>query len=196
MLTQDRVPKLDTGHAVSGKMRASDFLTESKEKLELVKLPYAKTALSPVMSQSTINNHYGKLAKGYVDRFNKGEGDSTFNAAGAYLHNLFFPQLRAPRTTNKPTGAVKTLIERKFKTFENFKEEFAEKAMKLQGSHWIYLSKNGTIKTIPNHQKRQDIALLIDWWEHAWAIDYGADKAKYLKNIWKIINWDIVNQRL
>jgi superoxide dismutase, Fe-Mn family len=177
-------------------MRAADFLLESKEKLELVKLPYAKTALSPVMSQSTINNHYGKLAKGYVDRFNKGEGDSTFNAAGAYLHNLFFPQLRAPQSTNKPTGAIKTLIERKFKTFENFKEEFAEKAMKLQGSHWIYLSKNGTIKTIPNHQKRQDIALLIDWWEHAWAIDYGADKAKYLKNIWKIVNWDIVNQRL
>lgn len=177
-------------------MRATEFLTESKEKLELVKLPYAKTALSPVMSQSTINNHYGKLAKGYVDRFNKGEGDSTFNAAGAYLHNLFFPQLRAPRTTNKPTGAIKTLIERKFKTFENFKEEVAKKAMKLQGSHWIYLSKNGTIKTIPNHQKRTDIALLIDWWEHAWTIDYGADKAKYLKNIWKIVNWDIVNQRL
>jgi superoxide dismutase, Fe-Mn family len=177
-------------------VRATEFLIESKEKLELVKLPYAKTALSPVMSQSTLNNHYGKLAKGYVDRFNKGEGDSTFNAAGAYLHNLFFPQLRAPRTTNKPTGAIKTLIERKFKTFEDFKEEFAEKAMKLQGSHWIYLSKNGTIKTIPNHQKRQDIALLIDWWEHAWAIDYGADKSKYLKNIWKIVNWDIVNQRL
>ena len=177
-------------------MRATEFLTESKEQLELVKLPYAKTALSPVMSQSTINNHYGKLAKGYVDRYNKGEGDKTFNAAGAYLHNLFFPQLRAPRSTNKPLGAIKTLIERKFKTFDNFKEEFAEKAMKLQGSHWIYLSKNGTIKTIPNHQKRTDIALLIDWWEHAWAIDYGADKAKYLKNIWKIINWDIVNQRL
>ena len=177
-------------------MRAVEFLTESKEKLELVKLPYAKTALTPVMSQSTLNNHHGKLAKGYVDRFNKGEGDSTFNAAGAYLHNLFFPQLRAPKGTNKPTGAIKSLIERKFKTFENFKEEFAEKAMKLQGSHWIYLSKNGSIKTIANHQKRTDIALLIDWWEHAWAIDYGADKAKYLKNIWKIINWDVVNQRL
>jgi Fe-Mn family superoxide dismutase len=68
--------------------------------------------------------------------------------------------------------------------------------MKLQGSHWIYLSKNGTIKTIPNHQKRTDIALLIDWWEHAWALDYGTDKKKYLANIWRIINWDVVNQRM
>lgn len=177
-------------------MRAVEFLTESKEKLELVKLPYSRTALAPVLSKSNIDNHYGKLAKGYVDRFNKGEGDKTFNAAGAYLHNLFFPQLRAPRTSNPPVGAVKSLIDRKFKTFEKFKEEVEETAMKLQGSHWIYLSKTGTIKTIANHQKRTDIALLIDWWEHAWFIDYGADKKKYLKNIWRIINWDIVNQRL
>ncbi len=177
-------------------MRAREFLTESKEKLELVKLPYAKSALAPAMSSNTIDYHYGKLAKGYVDRYNKGEGDSSFNAAGAYLHNLFFPQLRAPRSSNKPIGAIKNLIDRKFKSFEDFKEEFTEKAMKLQGSHWIYLSKTGTIKTIPNHQKRTDIALLIDWWEHAWVLDYGADKSKYLKNIWKIINWDIVNQRL
>jgi Fe-Mn family superoxide dismutase len=40
------------------------------------------------------------------------------------------------------------------------------------------------------------IALLIDWWEHAWALDYQQDKAKYLSNIWRIINWDIVDARL
>jgi Fe-Mn family superoxide dismutase len=177
-------------------MRAVEFLTESKDKLELAKLPYNRNALTPVMSKTTIDNHYGKLAKGYVDRYNQGKGDRTFNAAGAYLHNLFFPQLRAPRSSNNPTGNIKNLIERKFKSFDKFKEELSEKAMKLQGSHWIYLSKTGTIKTIQNHQKRTDIALLIDWWEHAWFTDYGADKAKYLKNIWKIINWDIVNQRL
>lgn len=196
MIIQDRAPKHVTGHAVSGNMRASDFLTESKERLELADLPYSRNALSPVMSKTTLDNHYGKLAKGYVDRYNKGEGDKTFNAAGAYLHNLFFPQLRAPRSSNKPTGSIKALIDRKFGSYDKFQKELAEKAMKLQGSHWIYLSKSGTIKTIPNHQKRTDIALLIDWWEHAWAIDYGADKAKYLKNIWRIINWDIVNQRL
>jgi len=177
-------------------MRARDFLTESKDKLELAKLPYSRSALSPVMSKTTLDNHYGKLAKGYVDRYNKGEGDSTFNAAGAYLHNLFFPQLRAPRAGNKPTGAIKSLIERKFESYDKFKDAVKEKAMKLQGSQWIYLSKTGTIKTIVNHEKRNDIALLIDWWEHAWVSDYGADKARYLDNIWRIINWDIVNQRL
>ena len=177
-------------------MRAKEFLTESKEKLELVKLPYDRTALTPVLSKTNLDNHYGKLAKGYVDRYNAGEGDKSFNAAGAYLHNLFFPQFRSPRSNNHPTSTVKSLIDRKFKSFDKFKEEVAEKAMKLQGSNWIYLSTNGTIKTIQNHQKRTDILLLIDWWEHAWVTDYGSDKAKYLKNIWRIINWDEINKRL
>jgi Fe-Mn family superoxide dismutase len=177
-------------------MKVNEILTESKERLELVDLPYSRAALSPILSKANIDNHYGKLAKGYVDRYNKGEGDSTFNAAGAFLHNLFFPQLRAARTTNKPIGSIKTLIERKFGSFDKFKEEFTEKAMKLQGSNWIYLSKTGTIKTIQNHQKRTDIALLIDWWEHSFVLDYGSNKKKYLDNIWKIINWDVVNHRL
>jgi superoxide dismutase len=36
--------------------------------------------------------------------------------------------------------------------------------------------------------------VLVDWWEHAWALDYQADKKKYLENQWKIINWEHVNE--
>ena len=62
-------------------------LLESKEKsnLKQIKLPYPRSGLSPVMSSALLDLHYGKLYKGYVDRFNKGEGDKTFNEAGAYL---------------------------------------------------------------------------------------------------------------
>ena len=78
-------------------------LVEAKGKvLELNKLPYGRSALAPVMSQATIDYHYGKLARGYVDRYNKGEGDKTFNEAGAFLHNIFFPQLQPPKNTNHP----------------------------------------------------------------------------------------------
>lgn len=177
-------------------MRDLISLTEEKKKLELKKLPYSMTALSPVMSKATIENHYGKLARGYVDRYNKGEGDATFNEAGAYLHNIFFPQLRAPKNGNSPSGASLALINRHFGSFNDFKKDFEEEAMKLQGSNWIYLSRDGKIKTIKNHQKRTDIALLVDWWEHAWVTDYGADKKRYLKNIWRIINWEYVNRRI
>ena len=68
--------------------------------------------------------------------------------------------------------------------------------MKLQGSGWIYMSRSGDIKTIRNHQKRSDIAFLIDWWEHAWAKDFGSDKKRYLNNLWRCINWDKVNIRI
>ena len=68
--------------------------------------------------------------------------------------------------------------------------------MKIQGSGWIYLAKNGQIKTIKNHAIRSDIILLIDWWEHSWALDYQADKKKYLTNTWKIVDWEKINRRL
>lgn len=166
------------------------------KKLTTEKLPYGKSELNPVMSDATITYHFEKLAKGYAERYNKGEGDPTFNEAGNFLHNLFFPQLQPPKASNKPAGACLELIEKKFKSFEKFQEDIQTEAMKIQGSGWIYLSTSGAIKTIKNHEVRKDIALLIDWWEHAWALDYQADKQKYLKNIWRIINWEVVNSRL
>jgi len=172
-------------------------LLEAKSTVELerIKLPYAHTALSPVTSKNTIDNHYDKLYKGYVDRYNKGEGDRTFNEAGAFLHAIWFAQFRSPGT-RQPKGVILSLIERNHKNFVDFKAKFKEEAMKIQGSGWIYLSKSGQIKTIHNHAKRTDIALLVDWWEHAWALDYHSDKAKYLDNLWRIMDWDAINRRL
>ena len=118
-------------------MRELIDLTEDKQKLELKKLSYSNGSLSPVLSKANIDNHYGKLAKGYVDRYNKGEGDASFNEAGAYLHNIFFPQLRTPKNANVPTGASLALINQHFGTFTDFKKQFEEEAMKLQGSNWI-----------------------------------------------------------
>ena len=177
-------------------MKVNDLLTESKKQLVLEKLPYSKDGLDPVMSKDTIDYHYGKLAAGYVKRYNAGEGNKKFNEAGAFLHNIFFPQLKEPKGSNNPTGASKELIERKYKSFDKFKEAFTKAAMGIQGSGWVYMSKNGSIKTIVNHEIKDDIALLVDWWEHAWALDYEHDKAKYLNNIWRTINWDVVNTRL
>lgn len=176
-------------------MKAIDLL-ESKKELVLEKLPYAKDKLNPVMSQDTIDYHYGKLAAGYVKNYNAGKGDAKFNEAGAFLHNIFFPQLKEPSGGNKPAGASEELINRRYGSFDKFKEEFTKIAMSVQGSGWVYMSRSGDIKTIVNHQVKNDIALLIDWWEHAWALDYEHNKAKYLNNIWRVINWDIVNARL
>ena len=173
-------------------------LTEAKEPQTLTQtpLPYKRDALEPVKSEETLDYHYGELYGGYVKRYNKGEGDPEFNEAGAFLHDIYFTQFHAPKGSNLPTGKSLALIEEHFGTYEKFQEKLGEVAMKIQGSGWVYLSWRGEIKTIKNHEVRKDIALLIDWWEHAWALDYQSDKKSYLRNIWKIINWDTINQRI
>lgn len=171
-------------------------LQENKpHKLEIEQLPYSAGDLDPAISKDTIDYHYGKLAKAYAERYNKGEGDPNFNEAGVFLHNILFQQYMAPKNQNKPTGKTLELIEKKFGSFDKFKEAFEKEAMKIQGSGWVYLSTAGAIKTIKNHEIKKDILLLIDWWEHAWALDYQAEKKKYLENQWKIINWDHINEQ-
>jgi len=170
--------------------------TRADNKLAQEPLPYKVNALSPVMSKETIKYHFGRLAKAYVDRYNKGEGDSEFNRAGAVLHNIFFAQFKEP-SSSRPTGTSLEFINRHFKNgFEELKSTFEKTAMAIQGSGWVYLAKNGEVKTIKNHQIKSDIILLIDWWEHAWALDYQHDKQKYLDNIWRIIDWSVINNRL
>jgi Fe-Mn family superoxide dismutase len=170
--------------------------TTRPSKLETTPLPYAMDELDPVMDRETLEYHYEHLARGYAKRYNAGEGDADFNRAGSYLHNKLFPQFRKPKTGNKPKGAIAELIESKFKTYEDFQEVMIAEAMKIQGSGWVYLSTAGDIKTIKNHAVRTDIALIIDMWEHSFALKYKWDKKKYLSDIWRIIDWDVINERL
>jgi Fe-Mn family superoxide dismutase len=148
------------------------------------------------MSKDTIDYHYGELYGGYVKRFNKGEGDADFNEAGAFLHNIYFTQFQKPTRSNEPDGSAGEFITKHYKTFDKFTDAFEKEAMKIQGSGWVYLARDGSIKTIKNHQIKQDIVLLVDWWEHAWALDYQADKKGYLANQWKIMNWNVISARI
>lgn len=169
---------------------------DKQQKLVQAELPYSKKDLYPALSEDTLNYHYGRLYKGYVDRYNKGEGDADFNEAGAFLHDIYFTQFQELGGANRPSGASEALINRRFGDFDKFKAALEEEAMKIQGSGWVYLSRAGDIKTIKNHQIKRDIALLVDWWEHAWVLDYQHDKAKYLKNFWRIVNWEVINRRI
>lgn len=179
------------------KMRA---ILESAERpdMTLEKLPYKKDELDPVLSSQSLDIHYGKLAKTYVERWNANEGDPDFNYGGARLHNIYFPQFRAPKSGNKPTGRSAEIIDAKYGGFVEFQQAVAQEAMGIQGSGWLYMDPKGELHVIKNHQYRDSmkIVLLIDWWEHAWFVDYQSDKKKYLQNIWRIINWDVINQRL
>ena len=179
-------------------MREIITILEDKSRphdIEIIPLNFTESELSPVLSKDTLDLHYEKLAKGYATRYNKGEGDKDFNYAGAFLHNTLFPQYREVRNSNPPNGPMLGFIKKHHVSFEDLKENFEEVAMKIQGSGWVYLAYDGKIKTIKNHEVRDDILLLVDWWEHAWILDYGSDKKKYLKEQWKIINWNVINTR-
>jgi Fe-Mn family superoxide dismutase len=173
-----------------------EFLSEGRrKKLHTAELPYSHIDLQPVLSKETLEYHYDNLAKGYAKRYNNNEGDSDFNYAGWFLHEIYFSQFQTPQESGTPNGPVLNLIKRKYGWWRDFKDQFKEEAMKIQGSGWIYMSYNGDIKTIVNHEVRDDILILVDWWEHAWALDYQSDKKQYLENTWKIMNWSHINTR-
>ena len=66
------------------------IFAESKDNnYSQVSIGMPKTALEPIMSKETLDYHWGKLYKGYVDKANKGIGGD-FQEAGAYLHTIFF----------------------------------------------------------------------------------------------------------
>ena len=77
---------------------------------------------------------------------------------------------------------------------ESVKDAFTETALALQGSGWCYMAKNGSIKTLRNQSWKSDVIMPIDLWEHSYT-PFTLRK-DYMKNIWRIINWDVVNDRL
>ena len=172
--------------------------SKARQKLEQDPLNYGREDLDPVISKETLDYHYGKLARGYVDRYNKKEGDDRFNLGGAVLHNIYFSQLRPPRPSNGPFGDAKTVIDRGFGSYDKFREEFSQEFMKAQGSNWIYMDSKAKIRVIHNHEynSSMDIILLFDGWEHAWALDYQHDKQGFLENFWRIVDWSVINDRI
>tara|TARA_B100000965_G_scaffold406711_1_gene447466 strand:- start:2630 stop:3271 length:642 start_codon:yes stop_codon:yes gene_type:complete len=173
-------------------------MNESKpNKLELTKLAYKTSDLAPVLSKDNVEYHYNVLSNGYVTRYNNKEGDTDFNYGGAMLHNLFWEQLQKA-DGSKPDGAIKDLIEDRFGDLNTMIDEMVKSAMTIQGSGWVYLNKTGLIKTTPNQSYKTDILMPIDMWEHSFTdyIPAKDAKAKYIKAMMTIIDWDQINMRI
>lgn len=186
-------------------------------------LPYAVNALEPVISEQTINFHYGKHLQNYVNTLNtlvqgtEFEGKSVedivktspdgpiFNNAGQTLnHALYFLQFKAPVQGNEPTGKIAEALVRDFGSFENFKKEFAQAGATLFGSGWAWLSqdKDGKLVITKNSNagnplRQGNTPLLgIDVWEHAYYLDYQNRRVDHLAALWDIIDWNVVESRM
>lgn len=164
------------------------------EEVYQVDLPVDTKKLYPVFTEETMNLHYNLLYKNYVKKAI--ETSDEFAIAGAKLHMLFFEQFAEAKAINNPTGPAKELINRTFGDFDKFKDSFSKAAIGIQGSGWCYLDTTGVIRTINNHKLIKNVAVIIDMWEHSYLIDFRANKERYLKEIWRVINWNIVNARL
>ena len=129
------------------------------------------------------------------------------NAGGFYNHSLFWKMLNPNKMNNSnlPTGEAKKLINRDFGNYDLFKKKIEEQAKKRFGSGWVWwiMMPNGKTKIIDTPYQDNplmyfDCTILfgLDVWEHAYYLKYQADRLQYVSNIFKIINWDYVNDQI
>ncbi len=123
---------------------------------ELPALPYAQDALEPHISAETLEYHYGKHHKTYVDKLNglaagtelenksleevvkSSEGGVFNNAAQIWNHTFYWHSL-SPNGGGAPEGAIGEAIDSSFGSFDAFKEAFNESAGGNFGSGWTWL---------------------------------------------------------
>ena len=192
-------------------------------KIEMPTLPYATNALEPVISEQTINFHYGKHLQNYVNTLTslvkdtewtdksvedivKGAPDGPlFNNAGQVLnHALYFSQFRSPRQNNQPEGRLLEAINTSFGSFENFKAQFTQAATTLFGSGWAWLAQQEDGKLVITKEAnggnpvRQGLKPIygLDVWEHAYYLDYQNRRVDHIAASWDIADWDVVAGRL
>ena len=189
----------------------------------LINLPYAKDALAPVISAQTLEFHHGKHLQGYVDNLNKliagtpfeampleeivkQATGGMFNNAGQILnHNLYFTQFCAPNPhcgldSQSPLAAQ---IVKQWGSLDAFKDEFVAKGVGLFGSGWVWLSAqaDGTLVITQEPGANNPVTkglkplLTFDVWEHAYYLDYQNRRAAHLAELWKIVDWKVVEER-
>ncbi|QGY43311.1 superoxide dismutase [Maribellus comscasis] len=187
---------------------------------ELPKLPYANDALEPFISEKTIEFHYGKHHQAYVNNVNnlikgtgfedksleeiikEAEGGIFNNGAQVWNHTFYFMQF-SPDGCKEPKDDLKTAIEAKFGSVENFIAEFSKAAATLFGSGWAWLVKNdgGELEILQTSNAGNPIrdgkkpVLTCDVWEHAYYIDKKNLRPKYIEDFWKILDWKVISER-
>lgn len=193
---------------------------------ELPTLPYNKDALEPIISENTIKYHYGVHTKKYFNTINELIKNTKFeeyneisdvitsdllksdtklynNICQAFNHVFYWESMCSEKDYVSISDKVSTLIIKAFGTYQNFEKEFTTQATNLFGSGWVWLVEdNGLLKVVTTSNAETPLSknvkplLVLDVWEHGYYIDYPADRPTYIKNWWKIVNWDKVANRM
>jgi len=191
-------------------------------------LGYAYDALEPRIDARTMEIHHTKHHQAYITNANNAlasqpklqkltpfeilaliNGDTIDkplrttlrNNVGGHANHSFFWQILAPNDEDgapAPTGKLAEDIAATFGSFDTFKKQFADTAMKRFGSGWAWLViSHDTGKLAIISSGNQDSPLLtgdtpvlgLDVWEHAYYLQYQNRRADYVDAFWDVVNW-------
>lgn len=172
------------------------------------------------ISDAQLEAHFG-LYKGYVNKLNEIESKlktadrSATNYSfgefaelkrrfavpynGTVLHEMYFENL-SPK--GSPSPAFEKLVSTSFGSFDAWKADVKATGLAVPG--WVVTCLETPTGAIQNIQIMEHhigfplhhVPLLImDTWEHAFFLDYKADRGAYIETFFQNINWDVVNSR-
>lgn len=185
-------------------------------------LPYAKNALEPFMDEETLylhhTFHHGNAVKAAND-YNKkiqaacesGNYENTdywtkkmsLQSSSHILHSIFWTNLGSQKT--QPKGELLARIEKQYKGFDKFKGLVSHLSKTVDGNGWGILgyqpfTNQLVLLQCENHEKLTQWGvvplLVIDVWEHAYYLKFKNKRNDFVDNLFNIINWDNVADRL
>jgi Fe-Mn family superoxide dismutase len=193
----------------------------------LPELTYAFDALEPSLDARTMEIHHDKHHAAYVNNLNgalQGHGDlidvpvedllrridqvpddirtAVRNNGGGHANHSLFWMIMSP-AGGEPSADLTTAIERRFGTFDEFRDDFTKAAMTRFGSGWAWLVVTGAggldVYSTPNQDSplmQGDTPILgLDVWEHAYYLKYQNRRADYVAAWWTVVAWDEVARR-
>jgi Fe-Mn family superoxide dismutase len=180
---EKKIQQIETRILEGHVQKEKNLLITEMKKIGIEKLPYSYSALKTFIDPETMDFHYNKHYKGYVDKLNdalskKKYGDleleqiiktiSRFdktirnNAGGAFNHALFW-QMLSP-TPTKLTGELHKKIIKQYGNFPSFKKEFEKMAKERFGSGWVWLvlTSRNTLKIMSTPNQDNPLMNIIE----------------------------------
>ena len=195
---------------------------------KLPDLPYDYSALEPYIDEQTMRLHHDMHHQTYVNNLNAALKDhpglselpveelvgqlnkipenirkAVRNSGGGHANHSLFWKLLSPHFDTNPEGNLREAIDSEFGSFEKFKQQFTEAAMKVFGSGWAWLVKDkaGELKIMTTANQDSPLSegltpvLGLDVWEHAYYLKYQNRRPKYVEAFWHIVNWQEASSR-
>lgn len=193
--------------------------------LSLPRLPYAYDALEPHISRATLEVHYDKHHRAYVEKAKglakeahlsdtaleqivrytaRKDGHQALfqNAAQAWNHEFYWNSMRPGGS--KPTDGLARRIATDFGGFDAFVEKFTAAATGQFGSGWAWLVLDGDTLAITRTSNAdtpiahgQVPLLTLDVWEHAYYLDYQNRRPDYVKAVvHNLLDWSFAHRNL